>query len=158
MEQYINILIDALDKKLNILEELKRLTEGQEECLRSEPFLPEKYYAVTAKKTALASEISRLDEGFAAVYGRTAPKLKEEPGLFAEQIGRMQGQIAKISDITAKLQAKELRLSSFLQQKTRSEEIKVHHSPGREEAAMKYYRTMKNKNSQPGSIFLDSKK
>lgn len=158
MKQYLNILVDAVNKKENILDQIRLLVDRQEECISSEKFSLEEYNRIMEEKGALIASLDKLDDGFTAVYARVSPKLREDPLPYVDQIKTLQNLIAGVSEKTALIQAKEMRISKMIERMVKAEHVDGVSVTSKSDAARKYASVMNRTNVMPGSIFINKKK
>ena len=158
MKKYLKILIDALQKKENILEVIDVCVDEQEKCITSSQFSLEDYNSIMEKKGKLIEDMNKLDDGFTTVYARISPALKESPVDYTTQIRELQDKITLISDKIALIQAKEMRISTLIDRLVKSEKIaKGTTVVSKVEAANKYKNVMNKNVVTPKSIFMDKK-
>ncbi|MCR5594757.1 MAG: hypothetical protein K6G12_02825 [Lachnospiraceae bacterium] len=157
MDKYLTILIDSLVKKSALLDKISDICSGHEECLFGEKLDIDEYNRLMEEKGKLIDDLDLLDDGFTALYERVAPTLREDPSPYAEKIKKLQELITEVSDKTALIQAREMRIQSRIDRlvKFGKEQSKPTATPS--DAAMKYYRTMKNTNVT-SAVFVDNKR
>lgn len=111
INNFVQILIDALTKKERLLEEILKLCKAQEECIKKDvPDLNE-YVQCSDKKAELSKLVEKVDEGFLAVYDRVKDELESNPTQYAEYIRRMKSLVTAISEKTASVSVTEQRLN-----------------------------------------------
>lgn len=160
MKKYLNILIDAIKKKDFLLDRIRAIIDEQEEAVSggiTEEAL-QKYSSLMEKKGEIIEQLDKLDDGFASVYARVSPELKKSSVDYSEQIRMLQDMITTVSEKTALIQAKEIRVHNTLDRMSRIGHKQVDVKIGRSHAAQQYYKTMKKTTVEPGSIFVDTKK
>lgn len=150
MNSYLAVLQESLRKKVDILSRIMEFEAQQLEMLREESLDAEVFDRVMDEKTALADEISALDDGFETLYERVRKELAENKEYFADSIREMQDLIARITEQTANVQAAEARIRMGLEGYARKEAdaYRKQRSSGR--AAMSYHESMR------GTAVVDS--
>lgn len=158
MEKYLTILIDALEKKDKLLDQIKEIVDRHEVLVNSESFDAEEYNMLMEKKGELIAKMDQLDDGFTSLYARISPELKTSPLDYTKQIKELQKWITAISDKIALLQAEEMRVQAAIERIAKSGQPKQTTVVNKSEAAMKYYRTMNRTNTAATPIFINRKK
>ncbi len=156
-KQYIQILEESLDKKIEILSQLQVLCEEQAEILQDSTSTPEAFEENVDKKEILINRLETLDKGFDAVFAKIEEELSNNRQQYKEQILRMQEQIRRITDASVALQASEkhnqdLARKKFAEVKSQARELR---KSG--QAVSSYYQNMMKVNSVDPQ-FMDSKK
>lgn len=157
MKRYLNILIDAINKKDKIMDDIRLVVDEIEICVLSPEFSLEKYNDLMMKKGKLIEDMNRLDDGFTAVYARISPELRESTTDYTDQIKVLQEMITKVSDKTALIQAKELRIQSQLDRVYKGDIHKGTVTASKADVAQKYAKTMNRTTVAPASIFINKK-
>lgn len=158
MDKYLVILIDSLNKKNNILDEISEICDKQDIKLEADDFSLEEYNDLMTRKGELIDEMNKQDDGFTALYARVSAMLKQSTADYREPIKKMQALVQEISEKTALIQAKEMRIQSRVDQILSSSYSKGARHVVKSDAAQRYSRIMKQTNVRTPSIFLDSKK
>lgn len=158
MKKYLNILIDAINKKSNLLDQIMNIVDEQETCVAKSDFSLAYYNELMEKKGELIADIDKLDDGFTAVYARISPELKQSQIDYTDELRVLQGKVSEVSEKTTLIQAKEIRVHNTLERMLKASHPQVNYSIGKSEAALKYYKTMNKTTVAPGSIFVDTKK
>ena len=63
-ENYIAILIQSLEKKISVLEEISRENKRQREVLQEADLDPDAFQATADRKEQLIEQVGFLDDGF----------------------------------------------------------------------------------------------
>lgn len=154
---YINVLITSLRKKVSILERLVKVTDEEEILLKKEGVTIEEIEEKEQEKGKYLESLELADEGFEKVFQRIKDEFEENKYQYEEEIKTMQTLIKKITDMTVKIQAQEVRnkqlMEFFFQQKKR--EIRSFHNSNR--SVQQYHQNMVNRNVAGQAYFLDHK-
>lgn len=154
---YITALIDSLNKKIDVLNEIHVKDEKQLELTKTTPFPFDEYDVVAEEKTVLIYKLTKLDEGFELVYNKVKEELDANKDSYKEEIKTLQGLIQRITDLSVKIQAEEARNKSALEVAFREERNKLKASRSSVKAVKSYTQTMRaNAGIYDGS--LDNKK
>ena len=155
---YINIMIDTLKKKENILKELKNTTIKQATFLEQEDFDADGFDSTIDEKQNKIDELLKLDEGFMDLYEKVKDTLLNDGKDYTSEIEQAKVLIKTQTDMSVELQA--------LEEKNRIK-LSIHLSKGRQKGkdfrtssrtAAAYYKNMSNRHQEGDSYFLDSKK
>ena len=84
------ILMESLEKKNRILDEIIRENEVQEKILKEEELDMDALDESTDRLGVFAEQLERLDDGFEAVYDRTREDLIANKENYRREITRMQ--------------------------------------------------------------------
>ena len=78
-ENYLQILTESLEKKLDVLDRISEVNKRQFEVSTKRPFDMEAYDAVMDEKATLIEELNHLDEGFTSTYELVREEVQKEP-------------------------------------------------------------------------------
>lgn len=145
-DDYLQIMIESLEKKIDILDKVIELDKRQLNISLAQPLDVEAYDASMEEKGELIDEIGKLDDGFTVMYERVKEPVAENPDLYREKVKKLQELIRIAVDKGVSIEAMEKRnkqsIQAALQQKRREiRQIKVSSS-----AATKYYQNMSKVN------------
>lgn len=139
---YLSLLIDVVNKKENLLDQLILDTIKQSYCFSDTDFNDEKYDEIYQKKEALIKEIETLDEGFESLYQRVREEMSTNRYEYEQEIKKLQSKIRTITDRIVRLQKLEadnkVKFDVFLRNKRK--QIKDYSVNKRTAAA--YYKNM----------------
>lgn len=141
-ETYIDILLQSLNKKEEVLKEIVRLDELQKEQLMDELCPVEDFDATVESKAGCIEQLEQLDSGFQKVYDRVSEEIKDNREAHAEQIRAMQELIRKITDLSMEIQAQEARNKELMTQKFSDVKDKAKSLRTSGKAADEYYKNM----------------
>lgn len=156
-QEYLNILITSLRKKISILRELLGKTEEQKALLTDETFSETRFMELTEEKTVLLDNLNQQDEGFEGLYKRVAPILQEKKDFYKEEIQTMQQLIREITDLSVAVQSLETRNRAGLELFLRNKRTEIRQVKRSRSVAANYYNTM-SKMSLTDPQFMDKKK
>lgn len=157
MDNYLSVLEDSLNKKLQILDELITYTSQQQELLKAEELNYEDFDCLVDQKDLLAQRIIEMDQGFEAVYERVRNQLLDNKDQYAMQIKALQSLIEKLTDKSVKLQAMEQRNKVAVEQQFHKSREKIRQGRQNNQVALNYYKNMNHINYALPQ-FLDNKK
>lgn len=154
---YINILIESLQKKIRILDEIILADQEQREGLEDPNLDPDDFDKIVEKKSEYIEQLDQLDSGFEELFARVRDELNENREKYKEQIHTMQDLIRKITDKSLMIQKQEAQNKELMQQKfaaVRSQAREVRKS---QKIVNQYYKNMM-KTNYIDPQFMDNKK
>ena len=154
---YINILIESLQKKIRILDEIILADQEQREGLEDPNLDPDDFDKIVEKKSEYIEQLDQLDSGFEELFARVRDELNENRETYKEQIHTMQDLIRKITDKSLMIQKQEAQNKELMQQKfaaVRSQAREVRKS---QKIVNQYYKNMM-KTNYIDPQFMDNKK
>ena len=156
-ETYIDIMLQSLKKKCQVLEEIMKLNEQQRANLESADGTVEEFDETVEKKSALIEQLEQLDSGFEKLYDRVKEELGANKSAYSGQIRQMQDYIRIITDRSMEAQAQEARNKDLMTQKFAKVKKQARQVRANSKATSSYYQSM-SKTSVVDPQFLDNKK
>lgn len=142
-ERYMQILIESLKKKNEILDTLLALNEKQAAVIRAEDSLDE-FDALVDRKAEQISLLDKLDTGFETIYQHVRPEVTKNPERYKEQIREIQSLITELTDRSVKVQATEKRNKQGIERYFANARKNLHDSRKSVNVASSYYKSMTN--------------
>lgn len=157
-EQYVGMLIQSLEKKAQLLEQIAAECDKQSEMVKATALDIDAFDQAFDVKARLISQIDLLDEGFDSVFNRVSTVLASAEGkqTYADDIRKMQTLIKKITDLSMHIQTSEQRNKAAIEQYFAKERAQIKQGREGSNAAMNYYLNMKNRQIVPPH-FYDTK-
>ncbi len=156
-KNYLQVLSESLDKKIDILNELETLTAQQKEIAKAEEFDDDAFSDNTDRKAELIADLEKLDNGFQILYDNIKAQLegggKER---YKQQIQELQGKIRTILDKNAALLVAEESNRRLIAERFTSLKKEVYQIKKSRDMAANYYRNMNSISSE--AYFFDNKK
>lgn len=151
------ILLQSLEKKNQILDDIIRENALQEELLKKEELDMDALDASLDRIGEYTGMLEKLDDGFEAVYDKVRMEIMTNKSRYQVEISRMQGLIQQITDKVVKINAVRMRnqMRADMQFKKRAKEIR--NAMSKTKASQNYYNSM-NKLNYVSPQFYDSKK
>lgn len=146
MQNYVDVLFESLEKKIQILNEIKIKNKEQTSILKKSPFVADDFDKNVEEKGLLVEELSKLDDGFDAVYGRVRDALVVDKEKYKEQIRKMQAMIADITDRSVSIQAEEKRNKALVESVFATERLNAKKSKKTSKVSLDYYKNMSRTN------------
>lgn len=145
--QYIQMMIESLRKKEEILTSLLDKSEKQKEVLSEAEVEWDVFDNLTVEKGELIDALLKLDEGFENLFERIKELLTEKKELYKTEIGFMQASIATLMEKSAKLEALEQRNKKLVESRIAESRQNIKQSKIGSQAAMQYYQKMNRINT-----------
>lgn len=155
-KNYLQVLSESLDKKIDILERLEALTAEQKSIAEAEIFDDDAFDANTDGKAALIAELEKLDNGFQILYDNIKAQIDGQKELYRQEIERLQTKIRTILDKNASLLVDEENNRRLISERFASLKKEVYQIKKSRDMAASYYKNMNNISSE--AYFYDSKK
>ena len=158
MEQtYIDIMIQSLNKKIKVLDEIMELNMLQKSQLENDKTPIEEFDTTVEQKSKCIEQLDLLDSGFDKLYGRVAVELKAHKSDYTEQIKAMQNCIRQITDKSMEIQAQEARNKELMTRKFAFVKESARNVRTSSKVATQYYKNMMQLN-YVAPQFMDNKK
>lgn len=154
---YVQILVESLQKKVHLLDQIMEKSQEQHGILRVEPMDMDAFEKCTIEKTTYIEELDNVDIGFEILYERIKEVLKTHKADYAKEILQLQGLIAIITDKSVAIQAMELRNKEAIEAYFSYTRKRLKASKNSTMAANNYYKNMNRINRIDPQI-LDTKK
>lgn len=156
-ENYLKVLEESLEKKLQIMAKLREYSLEQQKVFKAADPEPEQFDEYVDRKSGLIQELTALDNGFEALYRDVSAQLREGREKYAEQIRRLQELVAKVTEESIALQAQEARNKNLVEEYFRRERSRIAKGRKNSRAAYDYYKSMSQTNVALPQ-YMDSKK
>lgn len=155
---YIQIMIESLEKKQGKLAEIMEKNLEQEKILKETEFSVDSFDKTVEEKAVLIEQLEMLDVGFERMYEHVKEELSSEEGrvTYKNQIKKMQQLISDITEKSVSIQAQESRNKQLVEGVFRNEREKIKSVKLGSKAAIDYYRNMNHTNFVSPQ-FLDTK-
>lgn len=155
-KDYLSILIESLQKKVKILDELISLNSIQLESVSEEDIDDDKFNQTIEEKDKRIKAIEELDNGFEMVYEHVKEELASNRQQYSREISELKTLIAEITEKSMEIQLSEKRNEQAVLKKMSQERQKIHQSKTTTKVATDYYKNM-NKMNIVDPQFLDKK-
>lgn len=116
MDTIVQILLESLVKKEELLNEVLGKTKEQEELLKIKDMKLSEWDTCVEQKSTLIEEIVRLDHGFESLYEKIRGDLMNEKDKYAKSLQNMQSLIQKIMEKSSSIQVLEERNKISMEQ------------------------------------------
>ena len=139
---YVNVLVDSLQKKIMLLNQIIEKNEEQYEIAKAEKFDMDRFDLNTQNKGRLIKDIQDLDEGFETVYERVKKELVGHKDQYKSQIALLQTLISIITDKGVQIQAAEARNKVLIEKHFKIARQDLQRSRVSTQVASSYYKSM----------------
>ncbi len=156
-EQYLTILQESLKKKINVLDEIIRLSKMQAEALSKEPRSYEEFDRCVDDKDVCIGQIDSLDNGFESIFQKVKQELDGNRTKYADWIKECQALIAQVTEKSVEIQALEARNKQLVEEVMQKDRRGFRQGKRSVEVARNYYRNM-NLNNVVSPQYMDKKK
>ncbi len=156
-EDYLQIMIECLEKKIDVLDRVLELDKRQLAIALEQPFDMEKYDQSMDEKGVLIDELNKLDDGFTSTYERVRDEVQADPKAYADKVQRMQDLIRMAVDKGVTVEAQEQRGKQAMQSAMKAKRKEIKTVKVSNEAATKYYKAMSRVNNIDPQL-MDRKK
>ncbi len=157
-DNYINILIESLEEKSRVLDEVILCDREQMEIVRSKnPDLKLLEKSID-KIGELAGKIDRLNDGFESVYAKARDALLNHKEEHRSQILKLKELITTVTEKSVKIQAEEARNREAVSALFKGKRKELSDRRRSVQAMNKYSNSMRKINTHDSSVFWDNKK
>lgn len=156
-DTYIEIMLQSLKKKVEVLDEIMRQNELQKQTLEEADASADAFDETVEKKSALVEQLEQLDSGFEKLYERVREELNGNQVAYAKQIKQMQTYIRTITDKSMEIQAQEARNKDLMTVKFSRVKKQARQVHSNAKATSSYYQSM-SKTNIIDPQFMDNKK
>lgn len=156
-QAYVDIMLQSLRKKIQILDKIIEQNIIQKEKLEDDRATADEFDETVEKKAVFIEQLEQLDSGFEKLYDRVKDELRINRPMYIQQIKSMQEYIRIITDKSMQIQAQEARNRELMTQKFAMVRQKAKNLRTNNKAASKYYKNMMQLN-YVAPQFLDNKK
>ena len=151
------ILLQSLEKKTKLLDDMIRQNGVQEELLKEEDLDMDAFDEAINQQGFYIEELDKLDQGFETVYDRVREELLRDKARYRMEIIRMKELIQQITDKIVTLNAGNMRNKMLAENQFSRKRAAIGAGASRNKAARNYYNNMTRLN-YVSPQFYDNKK
>lgn len=154
-EVYVNMMVDTLERKKVILEQLFHQTKVQETLLKDEEMDMDSFQQMIDLKGEEIEKLNQMDEGFDTLFHHVEKEINENRMAYKSQIQKMQKLINEVSELGIQIQALEHQNSGHFKVylANQKQAVKKFHTNNR--TAASYYQNMANSHKPGNSYFFN---
>ena len=145
IDDYVQIMIESLTKKSELLDKIIRNNEEQHECVAGKTFDEidwDSFNLIVEQKQQSIDRIVKMDEGFQTLYDRVKEQLNEDKDKYADKIQEIQRLIGIITDQGAKITTGEQRNRMIIEKTFESRKREIKRTRNSLKVANSYAQTM----------------
>ena len=142
-ETYIAIMLQSLQKKEKVLDEIIRLDDVQKKVLTDNNCTVDEFDETVEAKSACIEQLNQLDSGFQKLYAEVETEIKDNREKYSAKIKKMQECIRSVTDKSVKIQAQEARNKELLKEKIANVHKQATEVRKNSRAITGYYNSMK---------------
>ena len=154
---YVQIMIESLEKKKAVLSQIVDLNRQQNILLQDLNLQPEEFEKNMDYKANLVEQISLLDSGFEKLYEKVRTELQNNRADYQDEIAKMQSLIRDISAQTNMIQTQEQRSKQQVEQKFADVRKQVRGVRSSQKVVQQYYQNMLHQKNADSTV-IDNKK
>ncbi len=154
---YINIMIESLEKKQDVLGHIIELNRQQKVLLSDPNLQPEDFEKNMDYKSQLVDQLNLLDSGFEKIFERVKDTLNNNKEHYADEIRKMQSLIKEISAQTNTIQTQEARNREEASRKFAEVREQVKGVRNSQKVVRQYYQNMMGQKKFSAQV-IDNKK
>ena len=106
-DNYVLILRESLEKKVEILQHIQAENQKQKQVLADNNSDVDEFEATLDYKASLVDQVLKLDDGFDTLFARVEPEIQAHKEDYKDEIHKMQDLIRQITDLSTAIQAQE---------------------------------------------------
>ncbi|MDE7274838.1 MAG: hypothetical protein K2N95_17650 [Lachnospiraceae bacterium] len=156
-ENYLQIMTESLEKKIEVLDQVYELNKRQFEVSSARPFDVEAYDAIMDEKGELIDALDRLDDGFTTTYELIRDEVQKNPDQYKSQVLRMQELVREAVDKGVSIEAQEKRNKASMEAALSAKRKENRERKVSANAAIQYYNAV-NKLNRIDPQLMDRKK
>lgn len=156
-ETYIEIMLQSLNKKIQVLDAIIEQNIKQKEILEDAKAPVEDFDKTVEEKSRLIEQMQQLDNGFEKLFERVQEELSGHKEDHADAIRTMQSCIRRITDKSMEIQAQEARNKDLMTRKFAYVRETAKSVRTNSKIANQYYKNMMKLNYVDPQ-FMDNKK
>lgn len=154
----IDLMVDALNKKKQMLQEILRYTNDQAELLKAESLDMRSFNNIMKNKQVRIDKLIQIDQGFESLFERIKTTLTSQPDIYRDAVKEMQQLIKETSDLGIEIQVQEERNKVQFDVKSKNTKSEVKAFRTHKSAMNKYQNNYNKQKKADQPHFFDSKK
>ena len=156
-ENYLLIMIQSLNKKIQVLDCIIDANERQKAALENPGLDPDEFDKIVEEKAKYIEHLDLLDQGFDKLFTRVKEALNADREAYKNEIREMQTLITTVTEKSNKIQVQEARNKDLMTQKFSKIRKQARDVRASQQAVNQYYKNMKKINYIDPQ-FMDNKK
>lgn len=156
-QNYLQIMIECLEKKITVLDQVSELDKRQLEVAMAQPMDLVAFDKTMDEKGVLIDELGKLDDGFTSTYELVRDEVSREPDRYRDQIARLQELIREALDKGVSIEAQEKRNKAAMEAAIGMRRREIRQKKVSASAAARYYNAVSKINNVDPQL-MDKKK
>lgn len=156
-ENYLLIMIQSLNKKIQVLDCIIEANDRQKAALENSGLDPDDFDKIVEEKSKYIEHLDLLDQGFDKLFTRVKEALNNDKESYKNEIREMQTLITTVTEKSNKIQVQEARNKDLMTQKFSKIRKQARDVRASQQAVNQYYKNMKKINFIDPQ-FMDNKK
>lgn len=156
-EKYLQSLVDGLNQKIEILDKLTEFTEEQQRIVGEPSIDWDAFDKTIDDKDELIQKLTKVDEGFQAVYDRIKDEVTANKDKYKDFILILKKQIQLVTEKSTSLMALEQRTKAKVTSGFGAQRQQIRSSKESSKVASSYYNNMNRMNYIDPQL-MDTKK
>lgn len=156
-QSYLQIMIECLEKKLEVLDKVSELDKKQLKIALAQPMDLEAFDQTMDEKGELIEELNKLDEGFSETYERVRDEVQAEPEKYRDVVKRLQDLVREAVDKGVSIEAQEKRNKAAMEAAIGMKRREINEKKVTASVASRYYKITSRINNIDPQL-MDKKK
>ena len=156
-QNYLQIMIECLEKKIAVLDQVSELDRRQLEVAMAQPMDLAAFDKTMDEKGVLIEELGKLDDGFTSTYELVRDEVSQNPDQYRDQIARLQELIREAMDKGVSIEAQENRNKAAMEAAIGMRRREIRQKKVSASAAIRYYNAVSKINNVDPQL-MDKKK
>ena len=147
IDNYLQVMVDSLNKKEILLDRLIEKNEAQEACIKGKAYEEvdwDAFNLLVEEKEAAIDRITAIDEGFESTYRIVKDEVTSNPEKYRESVKVLQDTITRLVDKGAHIQTGEERNRQIIDNIFLATRKEIKKQRTGMKVASTYYNTMRN--------------
>jgi hypothetical protein len=154
---YVDIMIQSLQKKINVLDAIIEADKVQKQALEDPNLDPDDFDKTVSTKSDLIDQLNKLDDGFQETFNIVKEELDGNREKYRTEIKIMQDLIRKVTDRSMQIKRQEATNKQLMTNKFAHVKKQVREVRQSQKIVNQYYKNMMNRNYVEPQ-FMDNKK
>ena len=145
VDDYIQIMIESLTKKSELLEKLIDKNLAQHDCVEGKKYEEidwDSFNLIVEQKQTIIDRIVKMDEGFQSLYDRVKEQLNTDKDKYSDQIKEIQRLISLITEQGVKISTGEERNRKIIEKLFNGKKKEIRQTRNSLRVANSYAQTM----------------
>lgn len=156
-QNYLQIMVECLEKKNEVLDKVSELDKRQLEIALAHPMDMAAFDETMEEKGVLLDELGKLDEGFTSTYDIIRDEVQANPEKYRDMVEKLQKLVREAVDKGVSIEAQEKRNKAAMEAALKNKRREIREKRISTSAAIQYYKAVSKINSVDPQL-MDRKK